>query len=159
MQTQIKKLDNLIWINIVNPELIPLKKILVENGISESLAEEIVSPTTNAKVDTLRNSIYFTLHFPFTKGGSKVESELDVVIKSNLVITSTYDETDIIKNYLNKLTTEYNSHGGIYFTNFLKYVYGNLEDQVDNTASEILNIEKNILQTLLSEFSELKKNK
>jgi len=151
MQTQIKKLDNLLWINIVNPELLEVKKLLVEQGMNESLAEEIVEPTLRAKADTLRNAIYMTLHFPIKRGDVTEVEEVDFLIKSNLVISSQYKEIDAIKNFVENLSkvvinTKHNgqSHGGVYFVHFLRDIYKNLENSLNKVSEDIKEIEKNI---------------
>ena len=103
MQTQIKKLENLLWINIVNPEIAQVTKLLAENGMNESLAEEIVEPTLQAKVDTLRNAIYMTLHFPVRRDNKTEVEEVDFLIKNNLIISSQYNEIPEIKSFAENL--------------------------------------------------------
>lgn len=151
MQTQIKKLDNLIWINIVNPELGEVRKLLTENGMNESLAEEIVEPTLSAKADTLRNAIYMTLHFPIKRGHEMEVEEVDFLIKSNLVISSQYQEIDAIKNFVEnldkiKIDKKHNnqSHGGVYFMHFLKSIYGNLQESINKITEDIRTLERGI---------------
>ena len=151
MQTQIKRLDNLLWINITNPEIMAVKKLLVENSMNENLAEEIVEPTLRAKADTLRNAIYMTLHFPVKRGDVTEIEEVDFLIKSNLVISSQYREISAIKDYVENLEKVIvqsrhgvQGHGGVYFVKFLKEIYTNLENSLDKVGAEINEIEKNI---------------
>jgi magnesium transporter len=151
MQTQIKKLDNLIWINIVNPELNEVRKMLLENSMNESLAEEIVEPTLRAKADTLRNAIYMTLHFPVKRNDVSEVEEVDFLIKSNLIISSQYKEITAIKEFVNGLdkvviNAKHNnqSHGGVYFVHFLTNIYKGLEDTLNKVNVDIKQIEKNI---------------
>ncbi len=151
MQTQIKKLNNLIWINIVNPELTQVKQILAENSMNESLAEEIVEPTLQAKLDTLRNAIYMTLHFP-VKRGDKIEvEEVDFLVKNNLIISSQYKEISNIKDFVEnlqqiKIDTKHGNqtHGGVYFSKFLTQTYDDLKNSLSKITEEINTIEKNI---------------
>lgn len=151
MQTQIKKLENLLWINIVNPEIAQVTKLLAENGMNESLAEEIVEPTLQAKVDTLRNAIYMTLHFPVRRDNKTEVEEVDFLIKNNLIISSQYNEIPEIKSFAEnlhkiKLNSKHasQSHGGVYFAHFLKYFYSNLGESIAKITEEINLIEKNI---------------
>lgn len=151
MQTQVKKLDNLLWINIVNPELNAVKKLLIENSMNESLAEEIVEPTLRAKADTLRNAIYMTLHFPVKREEITEVEEVDFLIKSNLIITSAYKEITLIKDFVSNLDKviinkkhDGQNHGGVYFVHFLTNIYKNLEDSLNKVNEEIKQVEKNI---------------
>jgi magnesium transporter len=151
MQTQIKKLENLMWVNIVNPEIMEVKKILNENSMNENLAEEIVEPTLRAKADTLRNAIYMTLHFPIRRDGVSEVEEVDFLIKSNLIISSQYKEIGEIKTFVENLDKvnvdrKYNNqtHGGVYFVHFLKNIYKSLEDSLNKVNEDIRLIEKNI---------------
>lgn len=151
MQTQIQKTDDLIWINIVNPQIEGVRKLLVENSMNESLAEEIVEPTLRAKADTLRNAIYMTLHFPIKRGEITEIEEVDFLVKSNLIISSQYREISAIKEYvanLEKVTISSKhsnqTHGGVYFVHFLKDIYKNLESSLNKVSEDIRSIEKNI---------------
>lgn len=153
MQTQVKKLDNLIWINIINPEVAGVKKLLAENGMNESLAEEIVEPTLRAKADTLRNAIYMTLHFPIKRDEETYVEEVDFLIKSNLIISSQYKEITEIKKFVEDLdkfvpSQKYNNqnHGGVYFATFLKEIYKNLENSLSKISMDMRELEKNIFQ-------------
>lgn len=151
MQTQIKKIENLLWINVINPELSGIRKILAENSMNESLAEEIVEPTLKAKVDTLRNAIYMTLHFPIKRGEEIFVEEVDFLIKSNLIISSQYSDIVAIKDFVENLdkvvvNLKHNnqSHGGVYFVHFLKSMYSNLEVSLNKVGEDLRSIEKNI---------------
>lgn len=151
MQTQIKKLDHLMWINIVKPEITEVRKLLSDNSMNESLAEEIVEPTLSAKADTLRNAIYMTLHFPVIRDGEAEVEEVDFLIKSNLIISSQYKEIDAIKNFvesLEKVTVNHRhnnqNHGGVYFVHFMQSIYSTLGGSLDKINEDVKSIEKNI---------------
>jgi magnesium transporter len=151
MQTQIKRLENLIWVNIVNPEIGEVRKLLAENSMNESLAEEIVEPTLRAKADTLRNAIYMTLHFPIKRGDSIDVEEVDFLIKSNLIISSQYADIPFIKDFVENLAqivvnTRHNNqkHGGVYFVHFIKAIYSELENSLDKIVDDVNTIEKNL---------------
>jgi magnesium transporter len=151
MNTQIKRLENLLWININNPELSAVRKLLAENSMNESLAEEIVEPTLRAKADTLRNAIYMTLHFPIKRGDTTTVEEVDFLIKSNLIISSQYKEITLIKDFVDGLekvviSGRHNnqSHGGVYFVYFLKEIYRNLEVSLNKITEEIAQIEESM---------------
>lgn len=151
MQTQIKKLDHLLWINITKPEIGEIRKLLTENSMSENLAEEIVEPTLRAKVDTLRNAVYLTLHFPVKRGDNIDIEEVDFLVKSNLVISSQYNNIPSINDFVEKLDkinidTKHNNqtHGGVYFVHFLKNFYKNLEESLNKIGEDIKQIEKNL---------------
>ncbi len=151
MQTQIKKIEGLVWINIVNPEINEVRKILIENGMNDNLAEEIVEPTLQAKADTLRNAIYMTLHFPIKREDKTEIEEVDFLIKSNLIISSQYKEIGEIKNFvedIEKIVIDHRhnnqKHGGVYFAHFLKNIYGTLSNSIHKINEEISAIEKNI---------------
>lgn len=153
MQTQIKRLDNLLWINITNPEISEVRRLLVENSMNESLAEEIVEPTLRAKADTLRNAIYMTLHFPIKRGEVTEIEEVDFLIKSNLIISSQYKEIGVIKDFVEGLdkmviSTRHGvqNHGGVYFIYFLKEIYKTLETSIGKINLDIKNIEANIFE-------------
>jgi magnesium transporter len=140
-----------MWVNIVNPEIMEVKKILNENSMNENLAEEIVEPTLRAKADTLRNAIYMTLHFPIRRDGVSEVEEVDFLIKSNLIISSQYKEIGEIKTFVENLDKvnvdrKYNNqtHGGVYFVHFLKNIYKSLEDSLNKVNEDIRLIEKNI---------------
>lgn len=161
MQTQIKKLENLTWINLVKPEITEVRKILNEVGMNETLAEEIVYPTLKSKVDTLRNAVYLSLHFPFKKEEEIEKEEIDFLIKNNLIITSQYKEIKFINEYIEKINSNLNFHGGNYFAEFLKHFYKNLEISLSELELETKNIEKEIFhkdeRTVIEEISQVSK--
>lgn len=145
MQTQVKKIhNNLTWINIVKPEILEIKKILTENNLSESLSEEIVRPTQITKVDSMRNSVYLTLHFPIFRSGKTVTEEIDFLIKSNLLISSSYNEIQFIKDYIQNFNIQPNIHGGNLFCELLTSVYKQIQKEVEKNAEEIKTLEDEI---------------
>lgn len=146
MQTQIKKVGNEVtWINIIKPEILEIKKILLENNLSETLAEEIVRPTSVTKVDSMRNSIYLTLHFPIFRNGKSVAEEIDFLIKSNVLITSSYSEIQFVKDYIqNHPEVQNQKHGGNIFCDLLSSIYLQIQNEIEKNADEIKTLEENI---------------
>jgi magnesium transporter len=146
MQTQIKKVgNNVTWINIVKPEVLEIKKILLENNLSETLAEEIVKPTNVTKVDSMRNSVYLTLHFPIFRNGKSVAEEIDFLIKSNSLITSSYSEIQFIKDYIqNHSEIQTQKHGGNIFCELLSSIYKQINIEIEKNADDIKSLEENI---------------
>jgi magnesium transporter len=151
MQTQIKKLDNLLWVNITEPEILEVRKILENNSMNENLAEEIMDPTLRAKVDTLRNAIYLTLPFPIKRGEVTELEKVNFLIKSNLIISTGNKEISAIKDFVENLEKVVinlkhgnQNHGGVYFVHFLKHIYKNLEDSLVKINDDINSIEQNI---------------
>jgi magnesium transporter len=146
MQTQIKKIgNNFTWINIIKPEILEIKKILTENNLSDSLAEEIVRPTSSTKVDSMRNSVYLTLHFPIFRNGKSFSEEVDFLIKSNLLISSSYNEIQFIKDYIqNHPETDTQKHGGNIFCDLLDSIYKQIKKEVEKSSDDIKALEENI---------------
>lgn len=146
MQTQIKKVgNNVTWINIVKPEVLEIKKLLLENNLSETLAEEIVRPTSVTKVDSMRNSIYLTLHFPIFRNGKSIAEEIDFLIKSNSLITSSYSEIQFVKDYVqNHPETQSQKHGGNIFCELLSSIYKQIQSEIEKNADAIKTLEENI---------------
>lgn len=149
MQTQVKKIgNNVTWVNIVKPEILEIKKILLENNLSDTLAEEIVRPTSVTKVDSMRNSVYLTLHFPIFRNGKSVAEEIDFLIKSNSLITSSYSEIQFIKDYIqNHPETPNQKHGGNIFAELLSSIYKQIQNEVEKNANEIKTLEETIFDT------------
>lgn len=148
MQTQIKKTNSVTWINIVRPEVLEIKKILLENNLNDSLAEEIVRPTATTKVDTMRGAAYLTLHFPFIKDNKIAIEEVDFLIKSNLLITSSYKEIPFLKNFGENFEAEIKKekHGGEIFSLLVKYIYKQIKIEVEKTSEDIKLIEDNMFE-------------
>lgn len=144
MQTQIKKLANATWINITKPEIFDVKKLLLENGISDTIAEDIVNPSHNAKVDTLRNAVYLTLHFPIQNSSKSENVEIDFLIKNNLIVTSAYNEIPYLKNYIENEVNNFSAHGGIYVNDFIYSVYNKIEREIEKTGESLKDIEADI---------------
>lgn len=143
MQTQIKKLAGLIWVNVIGNDYTELRKVLTENSMNESLVEEISDPILSARMDNLRNAIYLTFYFP---------EQADFIIKSNMIISSSKKEIPEIKNFVENLdkivvVNRYNPHmhGGAYFAYFLKLYFQNCSKQVDKINDSLTDIEENIL--------------
>ncbi len=147
MQTQVKKINEVTWINIVKPEILEIKKILLENNLNDSLAEEIVRPTATTKVDTMRSSVYLTLHFPIWKNEKMISEEVDFLIKNNLLITSSYNEILFLKDYVQNLNlNNMKTDGGNVFSEFMHAVYKQIESDGEKTAGEIKELEENIFE-------------
>lgn len=148
MQTQVKKIgNNVTWVNIIKPEILEIKKILLENNLSDTLAEEIVRPTSVTKVDSMRNSVYLTLHFPIFRNGKSVAEEIDFLIKSNSLITSSYSEIQFIKDYIqNHSETQNQKHGGNIFCELLSSIYKQIQTEIEKNADAIKTLEENIFE-------------
>lgn len=169
MLTQVKKINQVTWINIVKPELLEIKKILLENNLNDSLAEEIIKPTATTKVDTMRGAAYLTLHFPFLKQGKVCVEEIDFLIKSNLLITSSYNEISYIKDFTEILNNEITSfkmfsqskHGGEVFTVLIKNIYAQIKKSIEENEEEIKDIEENMFdeveRTVIEKISNVSK--
>lgn len=145
MQTQIKRIGSLIWVNVIGTDFTELKKVLNDNGMNESLAEEIADPILSGRMDNLRNAIYLS----FT-----LKEQVDCIVKSNIVITSSKKEIPEVKSFVVTLekvqvVTRYNSqsHGGVYFAYFLKTLYQNYLKDCETIFKELEAIEENILIT------------
>lgn len=148
-----QKHNDLLWIDIENPELASLKTELEKFNISDHLIEEIVLPTLRAKAEFQKDSIYLTLHFPLKKHSGYKNVEIDFLIKRDLIITSHYEEIDFLKNFIqninsfNILEKGYGeSHGGAFFAYFIRNFYKEIEVDLDAISFDIDKISKDIFQ-------------
>ncbi len=88
---------NITWIQLSNPSESEIADISDEFLLSQSVREEIKTPSLSAKfdIDNGNDSAFVILHFPAidskVKGGRK--EEIDFILSKRWLITITYDDT------------------------------------------------------------------
>jgi magnesium transporter len=151
MEIRTKKIGDFTWVNVSNPEQETLENLLTEQGITKTLSTSLLSPFPRAHVEVLPEAIYLALHFPVKIDGALHQAEVDFLIKKDWLLTVHYGRADFLNEFVDNLETlaisergMKQSHGGAYFAHFVNYIYKKLGTYLDETASEIAQIEKSI---------------
>ncbi len=82
-------LGKLTWIDMENPSLDQLESMSKEHGFHDLDIEDCLSENQRSKIDEYDDYLFIILHFPFYDKRKKgvVSEEIDIFIKSNLLIT------------------------------------------------------------------------
>lgn len=124
-----------------------------EFDLHPSVAQEILLPTNNPRVEPYKNFIYMILHFPAIKHSHSGDGnqEIDFVIGKNFIITARYDSIDVIAKFskifeVNSILDKSNmgDHIGFIFYYMIKEMYQSLSHELDYLKDSLKNIEDQI---------------
>ena len=91
----------LVWIDLENPTSEEVREIMQEYDLHPTVAQEILLPTANPRVEIYSNFIFIILHFPAIKHTHSGDSnqEVDFIIGKNFLITIRYDSIDSVAKF------------------------------------------------------------
>lgn len=143
----------LVWIDLESPTSEEAGEIMREFDLHPSVAQEILLPTNNPRVEPYKNFIYMILHFPAIKHSHSGDSnqEIDFIIGKNFIITARYDSIDALAKFskifeVNSILDKSNmgNHIGFIFYYMIKEMYQSLSHELDYLKDSLKNIEDQI---------------
>ena len=143
----------LVWIDLENPTSEEVREIMQEYDLHPTVAQEILLPTANPRVEIYSNFIFIILHFPAIKHTHSGDSnqEVDFIIGKNFLITIRYDSIDSVAKFskifeVNSILDRSNmgDHTGFIFYYMIKEMYGSLAHELDYLKDSLENIEDQI---------------
>lgn len=143
----------LIWIDLESPTNEEVGKIMLEFDLHPSVAQEILLPTVNPRIELYENFIYMILHFPAIKHSHSSDSnqEIDFIIGKNFIVTARYDFIDALAKFskifeVNSILDKSNmgNHIGFIFYYMIKEMYRSLSHELDYLKDSLKDIEDQI---------------
>ncbi|MEI8339155.1 MAG: CorA family divalent cation transporter [bacterium] len=146
---------NLTWIDAENPSKSEVGSLMEEYDLDPAVAQEISLPTYKPKIVRNDKYIYLVLHFPayrHTHCGD-MPQEIDFVIGSDFLITTSYCHVDQIENIAKIFEVQsmierdyFQDNPGALFHYIMKELYKGLSDEIDYINDSLQTIEKKIFQ-------------
>jgi len=146
------KHGDLIWVDLKSPTKEEIREVMKEFTIHPLVAEELLIPTIQPRVDLYDNLIFLILHFPVKQHtSSDPNQEVDFIIGKNFLITVRYDTVDAIhkfskifeSNSITK-TVDVGDHAGYIFYYLIKKMYRSVEHELEFVESSLHDIEDKI---------------
>lgn len=142
----------LTWIDVESPTTDEVRGLMGEYNIHPLAAEELLLPTTKAKVDVYGDHIYLALHFPAWKHSHKdALQEIDFIIGKDFVLTTRYDSIDALHKFakvfeVNSILekTEMGKHAICIFFSLIEALYKSLNHELEFMSDVLSDIEKKV---------------
>ncbi|MES2470668.1 MAG: CorA family divalent cation transporter [Patescibacteria group bacterium] len=157
---QTYKYNHLTWVDIQSPTSDDIATILRDYKLHPLVAEEILSPSSKAKIERYDEYLYAVLHFPVRVRSSEEnsftveEKEIDFIIGKSYVISVTYSTVEPLQNFakvfeVNSIvdkagTRDINRHAGFIFYYMLKRLYGSVNNDLQAIEKSLYVGEKKI---------------
>lgn len=152
-----QQIEKITWLDVVNPTKEDVLAVMDEFGIHTLVAEELLSPTIQSRIDEYQKYLYLILHFPelrHTEKGHQIlaeSQEVDFIIGKQFLITIRYGNIDVILE-LSKLIevdsvlqkTTLGEHAGFLFYNMMKSLYSALQTELEYISEALIYIENRI---------------
>ncbi|HEY4487783.1 MAG TPA: CorA family divalent cation transporter [Candidatus Paceibacterota bacterium] len=143
---------DIVWIDLESPNALEVRQIAAEFDLAESVAEELISPTTKARSEFYSDYLYIVLQFPALKHSHKsAQQEVDFVIGRDFLITVRYDTIDQMHKFAKVFeaqamlhTYQGGEHAGFLFYYILRKIYRGLDNELDYIRHELPLIEEHI---------------
>lgn len=166
------KHGKLTWMNLVRPEPKLLEKLRNEHDFHELDMEDCLSDTQRSKIDDYKDYLFIILHVPFydKRKHQVVSDEIDIFIKSNLIITVHDGTHKPLEKFFaslqssTKLKKEMMGHGsGFLLYEILDTMYSNAFPMLDALERSVTNLEKEVFNLssqhdMLKDILNTKKN-
>ncbi len=143
------------WVDVECPTRDEVRALMEKYSLHPLAAEELLLPTSRAKVDRYDGFVYLILHFPAWKHTHKeTTQELDVIIGKGFIITARYDTIDALHKFAKMVEVnsvlEKNSligeHAGYLFYYMIREIYHSLNDELEAVKDGLDDIEKRIFK-------------
>ena len=143
---------DLIWIDLESPTHKEVQGLVDEFGLAHLVAEELLLPSTKPRIEIYQEYIYVILHFPVLgRKHATLEQETDFVIGKNFIITTHYDTIDPLHKFAKVFEVDslldksgIATHAGFLFFYMLKYLYREVEHDIDHARRDLYYIEEHI---------------
>ncbi len=147
------KYKEIVWVDIESPTRQDVESLIADFQIHPLVAEELMKPSERAKADLYGKYIYLILHFPKYKHAARDEyiREMDFIIGKNFIVTSHFEPLDLFMEVSKKLETrsildktENTENPGLIFYDVMKFLYKNVEHELDHIKRDLAIIENEI---------------
>jgi len=102
------KYQDFLWINIYKPSRKDIKYLEENFNFHPVVLKELQKPSARAHVDHFEDYLYFVYHIPIYEPQlrSSIPKEIDFIVTKNCLITATYEEIDIFKDFFKKCSKD-----------------------------------------------------
>jgi magnesium transporter len=143
------KYRDLKWLDLENPGVSEVHRIMSEFAIPMQAAEDLLSPTPKQRVKMYGNCVYIVLHFPTLSmhrsehlaGHDHHRQEIDFIIGKDFLITVHYDSVKSIDKFSEVLANGFGEeseenkgdeqNAGFIFHKLIKHLYHSLLSDVE----------------------------
>ncbi len=140
-----------VWVDLVSPTKEEIDDVRTEFGLTESVANSLISPSTRHSVEFSKEHAYIVLHFPAFKDSTDGDAayELDFVLGEDFVISTRYGKIEAVEEFsFNLEKTEFetapNNPRNFLFFGLLGCVLDSFDQKLVLTDHWIREIEKKI---------------
>jgi magnesium transporter len=146
------KYKEILWIDLFNPNYEDAKSVVKKFGVSQSVADELVTPSPKPKVEIYKDYLYCVFHFPAIRQSHReIKQEIDFIIGSNFIVTTHYDVIEKLHEFskkveVGKVSSAINlgDSAGEMFSFMLRALYRGLSDELDSIKVRLEKIEAGI---------------
>jgi len=161
---------DLLWIELESPTHEDVRGLMEEFDIHPIVADEILSPSTQPKVDHYENFVYLVLHFPALRHSHEhALQEVDFIISKKFLITVRYETIDPLHKFskvfeVNSILdkSDFGEHAGFLFYYMIRKLYASLLHEVAAMGDGLLRAEERIFsgeeRKMVEEISRLSRN-
>ena len=161
---------DLLWIELESPTHDDVRGLMEEFDIHPIVADELLSPSTQPKVDHYENFVYLVLHFPALRHSHEhALQEVDFIISKKFLITVRYETIDPLHKFskvfeVNSILdkSDFGDHAGFLFYYMIRKLYASLLHEVAAMGDGLLRAEERIFsgeeRKMVEEISRLSRN-
>lgn len=93
--------DSLTWIDVTSPTSEEVRTLMQEYHINPRVAEELLAPSTGARLESDPDHLFVALHFPALRHTHTIsgEQEVDFILSKEHLITVRYDTIDALHKF------------------------------------------------------------
>lgn len=145
--------NGITWIDLQSPTAHEVRSMMEEFPVPSLVAEELLLPSTKARIELHGDVMYMVLHFPALRHTHKTtDQELDFVLGHNFIITTHYDTIDSIHEFTKVFQVNsvlgnesiVGRHSGFVLFYMLKRLYRSVEYEIDYLKRQMSDIENKI---------------
>ena len=148
----VHRLKALTWVDVENPTREDIQDLIADYKVHPACAEELLTPSERAKVDTYEDSLYLVLHYPDhpAKNRRIGEIEINFVVMKDVLVTVHYQPIDILIEFSEQVKVDSvldrNDHltGGHLFFQINNLLYHELIEELEGMHAEIKKVEAQI---------------
>lgn len=149
------KQGKLRWVNMKNPTISEIQKVMAELNIPAFLMTDLTTPVPKSTAVKMDDTIKITLDFPVVKRvGIEHQYEVKFFISKNSLLTVQYEEMegiDRFKRQFEVATTLRKNQKGItgvhLFTSLMNHLYDAASSKLDYIESKLSDIEDDIVKS------------
>jgi len=161
---------DLLWVDLEKPTHEEVRSLMEEFDIHPIVADELISPSTQPKVEHYENFLYLILHFPTSRHASDHKlQEVDFIIGKKFLITVRYEAIDPLHKFtkvfeVNSILdkSDFGEHAGYLFYYMIRKLYDSLLHEIDAMGDQLDKVEDRIFggeeRRMVEELSRLNRN-